>query len=381
MRRRASRIVHRIRSWPRHVLITLAVVVAVLLAARIALPFVVRSALNHRLEKIPGYTGHVNDVSMHLWRGAYSMQGLRILRREGQVTEPFFLAKNIDFSIAWRELFRRKFVSAIFIEQGQLNIVTGPTPESSQTDLDRRWQDVIQDIFPIDITHLEIADGLLRYTDTTKEPGVDVFVRNMRARATGLRNRSGEGDGETMPAAITLEGDSLGGGKLSLVLGIEPLADEPRFHLSLKLDDVNLPDLNDALKSYANVDVGRGTFRLAMEMAASDGGFQGYVKPFFEDLDFKNLEDENKGIGTRLWEKIVASLAWVVKNKGRDQVATRIPFEGKFGDAKVGLLATIANLFHHGFIRAFNPTIEGSLGAKKVGPPASRQEAAAQPPK
>ncbi|MDO8541759.1 MAG: hypothetical protein Q7S40_15085 [Opitutaceae bacterium] len=32
-------------------------------------------------------------------------------------------------------------------------------------------------------------------------------------------------------------------------------------------------------------------------------------------------------------------------------MATRIPFEGRFGDSKVGLFATIANLFRHGFIR------------------------------
>jgi len=58
----------------------------------------------------------------------------------------------------------------------------------------------------------------------------------------------------------------------------------------------------------------------------------------------------------------------VVKDKSRDQLATRIPFEGKFGDAKIGLLATITNLFRHGFIRAFNPTVEDSVRADNVLP-------------
>ncbi len=57
-----------------------------------------------------------------------------------------------------------------------------------------------------------------------------------------------------------------------------------------------------------------------------------------------------------------------MKDKQRDQLATRIPFEGKFGDAKLGLFATITNLFRHGFIRAFNPTIEGSVRAQNVLP-------------
>ena len=43
--------------------------------------------------------------------------------------------------------------------------------------------------------------------------------------------------------------------------------------------------------------------------------FPGYVKPFFEDLDFNNLEDKNKGVFSRIWENVVQGLAWLVKNK------------------------------------------------------------------
>ncbi len=363
-----SKLLRRVRSWPRRVVVTVIVLAALLLAARLALPAVVKHLVNTRLQRIPGYTGYVNDIDIHLWRGAYTLHGFGILRLNSRVQEPFFLAKDIDFSLAWRELWHRKIVSNVKIAHGQLNFVKGPTEEESQTDLDHRWQDVIQDIFPIDITHLEITDGLLRYVDTTRQPQVNVFVTHMRATATGLRNRPGEQHSGEFPAEITIEGDSLGAGKLNLYLAAEPLADEPHFHLSMKLDQVNLPALNESLRAYANVDVGRGTFRLVGEMAGRDGGFQGYVKPFFEDLDFHNLEDKDKGIGSQIWEHIVAGLAWLVKNKPRDQVATRIPFEGKFGDAKLGLFATITNLFRHGFIRAFNPTVEGSVRADNVLP-------------
>jgi len=358
----------RVRSWPRKVVITVAVVAAVLLAGRMALPLVVRRMMNSRLERIPGYTGHVDRVGIHLWRGAYSLHNFSILRQNGQVSEPFFLARGIDISLAWRELARGRVVSKIRVDQGQIHFVQGGSDEASQTDLDRRWQDVIQDIFPIDVTHLEITDGLLRYLDHSKRPEVDLFVTHMRATATGLRNRQGEAGGGEFPARITVTGESLGEGKLDLLLVAEPLAEQPHFHLSLKLDNVNLPALNESLRAYANVDVGRGTFRLVGEMAGRDGGFQGYLKPFFEDLDFHSIEDRKKGFGALLWKRLVATFAWVVKDKSRDQLATRIPFEGKFGDAKIGLFATVANLFRHGFIRAFNPTVEGSVHADKILP-------------
>lgn len=358
----------RIRSWPRKAVITVAVVAVVLLAARIALPFVLQRMMNTRLERIPGYTGHVDDIDIHLWRGAYTLHGFRILRQNGRVTEPFFQAKGIDISLAWRELWHRRFVSDIQVDMGQLHFVQGASEEESQTDLDRRWQDVIQDLFPIDITHLEIRDGLLRYINHARQPNVDLFVTHMRVSATGLRNHAAEAADGEFPARIIVEGDSLGAGKLQVLLLAEPLAEQPHFHLSLKLDNVNLPALNESLRAYAHVDVGRGTFRLVGEMAGRDGGFQGYVKPFFEDLDFKNTADKDKGLGALIWERLVATFAWVVKDKSRDQVATRIPFEGKFGDPKFGLLATIANLFRHGFIRAFNPTVEGSVHADNIKP-------------
>jgi hypothetical protein len=360
-------ILHRVRSWSRRTLIAIAVIALVLLAARIALPYVVKYKVNERLASIPGYFGRVQDIGIGLIRGAYTLDDVAIYKVNGAVREPFFLAKHIDFSVAWRELFHRKIVSEIYAHNVELNFVAAGTPDESQKDIDRRWQDVVDDLFPLEITHFEIRQGAVRYRDLTRQPKVDLFVTNMRLLATGLRNRADE-SGTEFPAEITLDGDTLGGGKLTFFVEAEPLAEQPHFHLSAKVEKVNLPDLNESLKAYANVDVGRGTFQMAAEMAGKDGGFQGYVKPFFEDLDFNNLEDKKKNVFTRIWENVVGGLAWLVKNKARDQVATRIPFEGRFGDPQVGLWATISNLFRHGFVRAFNPTVEGSVHADNVLP-------------
>lgn len=367
LRESCSRVVHRIRAWPRRALIAIAVVAGLLLAARLALPEVVKRQVNHRLAAIPGYAGRVEGIGVGLLRGAYSLEGVAIFKIAGAAREPFFSARRVDFSLAWRELFRRKVVSEIYADDVALHLVAAPTKEASQQDLDRRWQAVIRDLFPIDITHFEVRNGFVSYRDLTKKPNVDLFIKDLHVQATGLRNQPAE-RGEKFPAKILVEGSSLGGGRVRAFIQAEPLAPQPHFHLSAKLDQVNLPDLNESLQAIAKVDVGRGTFRLAAEMAGKDGGFQGYVKPFFEDLDFDNLEDKEKPALTRVWENVVAGLAWLVKNKARDQVGTRIPFQGRFGDPKLGLWTTVQNLFRHGFIRAFNPTIEGSVKPENILP-------------
>ena len=364
-RNSSSRVVQRVRAWPRRVLVTIIVVGAVLIATRVALPYVVKQRVNQRLTAIPDYWGEVEDIGIGLLRGAYTLDGVHIFKITGAAREPFIAAKHIDFSLAWRELLHRKVVSEIYVDGADVNFVAAGA--ASQKDVDRRWNALVKDLFPIDITFFEIRGSKVRYQDLTKKPPVDVFVNNLHVLARGLRNRPEETRRE-FPAEIFVEGDTLGDGKLKVVVEAEPLAAQPHFHLSAKVVGVNLPDLNESLRAIAKVDVSRGTFELAAEMAGKDGGFQGYVKPFFENLNFNNIEDKHKPVLTRVWENVVQGLAWLVKNKSRDQVGTRIPFQGRFGDPKVGLWATITNLFRHGFIRAFNPTIEGSVHPDNVLP-------------
>ena len=221
----------------RAALFTLAALLAVALVARILAPHVIQRSINHRLDEIPGYGGRVGEVSLHLWRGAYRLTEIRIVKRNGKVREPFFAAKEIDLSIAWRELVRRRFVADIRITDGQLVFLRGPTEEESQLTADSRWQDAINDIFPIDITHLVIDGGVIEFIDTTHEPRVDIAVRDLRVVATGLRNRPAE-TGQPFPAYIDLSGRTAGDGDLRLYAKLDPLADQAHFQLAHDLRHV-----------------------------------------------------------------------------------------------------------------------------------------------
>src|SRR4051812_4196093 len=97
MNPRESRIVQHIRRWPRRVVIVVGTLLVLLIAARIALPYVVKSQINARLETIPGYAGHVDNVSIHLWRGAYSLHGIAIYKVDEKVREPLFPRQDDRF--------------------------------------------------------------------------------------------------------------------------------------------------------------------------------------------------------------------------------------------------------------------------------------------
>ena len=350
------------RSW--HIVL---VVVLVLLAVRLVLPRALNSLINQRLEKIPEYAGRVEDIDLSVWRGAYQLEGVEIVKTNGERREPFFKATKIDFSLAWRDLFRGRFVGDFVLEDAELIVVNAPTEEGSQTEVvDKRWQDAIEDIFPIEMTRLEVMDSVIRFIDTDADPKVDISLKGLEVVATGLRNRPSDKRGP-LPADVELRAKTIGHGDLRIFGGLDVLAEQPRFKLNLELVNVDLPALNDFLLAYGNVDVARGNFQLYLEVAAAEGRYEGYIKPFFDDLDFKDVEDKTKPAAQRLWEKMVGGLSALLKNKSRDQVATRIPFSGEFGETDVGVLATIGNLIRHGFGRALSERLEGEIFAPSDG--------------
>jgi hypothetical protein len=327
--------------------------------ARLLAPGYIHRAINRRLSQIPGYAGHVGDIDLQLWRGAYRIDDIEIVKSNGKVREPFFAAKRIDFSIAWRELFHKKFVSDIYITDGRLVFLRGPTEETSQLEADRRWQGVINDIFPINITHLEIKGGIIRFVDTTREPRVDIAVQDLEVIATGLRNRPSR-KGEVFPATIDISGRSIGNGQLRLNAKLEPLADQAHFKLDVELKKVSLPALNDMLRAYIGIDVSQGQFDVFGQMAMQEGHYEGYLKPFLDHVDFKNRDDANKNLGERIWKGAVVAVIKLFKNNDTKQLATRIPFSGDAQSMDVKTLRSIMNGLHHGFVEALPQGFEGT---------------------
>jgi len=349
--------------WSRRALICCFVVLAVLVIARLCAPYVLKRAINRRLNEIPNYAGHVDSISLNLWRGAYDMRGLRITKSSGKVPEPFVAADRIDFAIYWRDLFRGRFVSQIYVKNIQLNFHRGKSEDESQLDADQRWRSVTHDLFPIDITFLDIKGGVLRFVDSTQTPKVDIEIKDLSIRAVGLRNRTGDDPGP-YPAKVELTGTTVGAGQLRLYAKLEPLADKPHFEINLELTKMVLPSLNDFLHAYAGVTVAQGRFELYSQMAMNNGHYEGYVKPFFNDL--RLVESADEPLGERIKTRLFALFAEFAKNGKTQQVATRIPFSGEDGALDIHTWKSIENGLHHGFVKALSHGFEGTANPDKV---------------
>lgn len=359
---------HRLSVTTRVVLLS---VIVLLVLGRLILPYAVQRYVNHKLDALPGYGGSVGEVDIHLWRGAYSIHDVDIVKETNRVSVPFVAARRVDFSVEWEQVRNGALVGEVLIEEASLNFVKAERREQDQTSIDGAWVDVVEDLFPFKINRLEIRDSVVRYADLAAEPEVDIAVTNLQLlcrNITNSRNATNE-----LPTPFALSGVTVGGGELRLEGAANLFTRAPRFDVNASLENVNLVALNDFLRAYAKVDVKRGELDFYTEMAAADGRFKGYVKPLLEDLDIVDLKDDAKNPLRLFWEAFVAGVAKIFKNQPEDRVAARVPIEGDIDNPKAGILAAIGSVLRNAFIRALSPELDGSIDVKDVKPnPESR---------
>lgn len=121
----------------------LILLVIVLVGVRLALPSWVKNYLNDQLAAMGEYQGHIADVDIALWRGAYVIHELNIVKTSEKVPVPFFEARSIDLSISWRALWAGQVVADVEFSRPELHFVDGKNSQS-QSGSGTDWQAALQ---------------------------------------------------------------------------------------------------------------------------------------------------------------------------------------------------------------------------------------------
>lgn len=345
-------------------------IVALLVVVRALLPVVIERYANRTLDQLEGYSGHIEDVDLALLRGAYVIEGVRIVKTGGKVPAPFFSASEIDLSVEWGALLDGSVVAEIDVIDPELNFVTasskpqGQKQAQAQVEPSDNWTDVVQALTPISINRFSLQNAEVHYRDFSSDPEVDIYVQDLNAVARNLTNS--EDRTGSMVAKFEGRGLAMGSGAIRFDGSVDPYAKQPTFEFNFKLNDLALKQLNPFLRAFASIDVERGTFSMDAEFAANDGRFKGYVKPFVEDLDVLRSGGEEEGLLNEVWQAVVGTAAELLEDQSRDRTATRIPFEGKLENPNVDVWSAAGTLLENAFIEALRRGLEGSVDVQKV---------------
>jgi hypothetical protein len=351
--------------------IILGSLLVILIGIRIALPYILLRVVNRELTQIKGYSGHVNDIDVALIRGAYTLKDIKLDKVGGKVPVPFFSAAVIDLSLEWRALFHGAIDGKIRAEHPILNFVKGPSEETSQTKIDSSWVDVVKKLMPLKINRLEINEGEIHYRDFYSNPKVDIFTKKVHILAENLSNATHEK--ELMPSTAEASAQVYGGeAKLHMKLNV--LSKIPVFEAKAELVSLDITNLNNFLQAYAKLDVKSGNISIYMEAATKDNVIKGYTKPIIKDLKVVNWEKDKDHPLKIAWEAVVGSVAWVFKNHGKDQLATKVEFEGNLKSPNIDIMEIVGQVLYNAFIQALYPSLENSININSVGVKVDKQE-------
>ncbi len=335
-------------------------IIGVLVIARILLPYIVLHYANKSLASIPGYYGHIKDIDISLYRGAYQIDDMYLNKKDERTDRQteFFKVKNIDLSIHWHALWHGRLVGELIFNSPELVFTNNKTDLARVKKDTNDFRKILKDFMPLKVNRFEINNGKLGYKDPEADPKVDVFFTNVQALAQNLTNA--DNDKVLLPATLHATANAYQG-TASLNMKLNPLAERTIFDLNADLKNTNLVLLNDFLQAYANVDVNKGTLGLYTEFASKDGKYTGYVKPVIKDLDVLGPEDNKNNLFHKLWEAIVGAAGVILENHKEDQLATRVPIQGDLSGSHTDILETVFELLRNAFIQALIPAIDNEI--------------------
>ena len=348
----------------RKIVIALSSHVVLLVAGRIALPYVVEDYVNDKLAALDSYDGHVSDIDIHLWRGAYSIDGIEIVKTGASRPIPFFRADRLNLSVEWRSLMHGSIVSeASFLVPRSIWCRAAPRQIRSWA-RGRTGTRGSRSCSRSGSTPSKSIDGTVRFL----APGIStkdaITARHVNGSISNLTNVLETGK-ETF-ADFRVTADVLDGAPATVAGSANAFAAQPTFDVNLEVKKVELPQVNPWLREYIKADAEAGKFELYMELAAADGKFKGYAKPILQDVDIYRSGEAEQSALKRAWEGFLDFAANVFENQDADQVAARIPFSGTIKNPETSLFATIASVMRNAFVSAFARSLEGSITLRDV---------------
>ncbi|HEX7816850.1 DUF748 domain-containing protein [Dyella sp.] len=341
----------------RYSLISLAVLVIVLIVARLLLASAVLRYLNHRFAVMGDYQGQIADIDIHLWRGAYTLRGLTVNRMVDREPVPLLNAPRIDIALSWNALRRGVVRTKIDFFNAELNFVDSRGKGGSQNGKGVDWRAELEHLTPVRIDQLTVHDSTVTFRNFVSDPPVDLRATHVEATVTNLSNANGGS-----VATADLKSDILGQAPMTLHAEFNPLEAEGDFKFDLKVLHVDLTRANDFARAYAGVDFSGGRGDFVMQLAARDKELHGYAKPIFHDLKVfswkKDVEQEHKNPLQVAWSATVQGVTWIFKNHDKDQFATLVPIEGRIDQRSLSRSEAIINVLKNAFVKAYAPSFE-----------------------
>jgi len=345
-------------------LLAAAVLALLLIILHLMLPWLVREFLNDKLADMGDYRGHIEDVDMTWWNGAYRINGLEITKTDGSVQVPFLSVPSMDIAIRMRALWKEGvLIGVVDLHQPELNFVDGDTQEQKQTGEGVDWRAQLEDMVPVRLNEVNVHNGTVSFRNFSSDPQVNVNASAVQMTVRNLTNAP-DAQGERS-ASMNGTADFLDHAPIEARAYFDPLGRVDDADLQFRMLGLDLTRINDFASAYGKFDFRAGEGDLTMELEVRERQLDGYVQPLLRNVDVfdmdQDIRDEDKGFFRGLWEAIVHGGQEVLQNQRKDQFATRIELSGSLDNTETSAFQAFIAILRNAFVEAFTPRFERAL--------------------
>ena len=317
---------------------------------------------NFALRRIPSIRGKVRRARISFLTPGLVLSGVSLVARDfpGNRIE----VGNIALNSQWKHLLRGALVATLSVNAPQV-LVNANTLGSTHAGKGKEkkpspdkagippWQERLTRLPRFKISIL-LINGAIRIISMHGETAREVFVDRLNLRAEDITNSMSLAP--TLMARLNADARLLSSGSFRLQAQGYPLAKVPTFNLDLSSSGVDLSVLRGLIQKVAEIDVRHGTADLYVEAAAADGYVSGYVKPIFDHLELE--APAHSSFFTRVKAAATKSFAWLLTNKRRDRIATRLDFEGAIDDPDLDIIDAVLRFVRNAFSTAERASLE-----------------------
>ncbi len=201
---------------------------------------------------------------------------------------------------------------------------------------------------------VSVNGATLGFVNEDANPHYRLYLADTNIVVDNFTNQKTEGLGK-----VKITGQLQGTGATLVTVNMRPENHGPDFDVNARVEDLDLPKLNDLLRATAKMDVAEGQLNVFSEATVKNGQVQGYVKPLFRDLKvYEKEKDADKKLSQKVKEKAIDVASKVLKNHPRKEVATVVPIAGPIENPQLGTWPTIAGLLRNAFFKAILPGFE-----------------------
>ena len=207
------------------------------------------------------------------------------------------------------------------------------------------------------VNEFHLTRSTLGFVNKTKTPAYRLFVTNLDGVVMNLSNHETEG-----PAVAKVRGKFMGTGTAAADATFDAEKSGPAFDVSVRIEEVSIPTLNDLLRAYGRFDAAEGRFYFYSELSAANGALTGYVKPLFKDMKvYSKEQDEGKPALRKMYEGVVGGVAKLLENRNREQLATKADISGRIDNPDVSAVDMVIRLVQNAFFKAILPGFDAEL--------------------